>query len=111
VSSSNGIPIYSADNRSLGFRTLEAAHRLLAADSVNGVYGPRKKLKAIFLKQADGANPVTTQPPTGTHYSYQKSLDSGRRCWNLKRLDVKDDDGTVVSMRGAYEQVVRECMR
>lgn len=108
--SKNDIPIYAADGRSLGFRTLEAAQRLVAGGFVNPVYGRKGHLKAIFLRQEDGANPVEASPRVGTRYSFPQRLDSGLRCWKLKRLDVRDEDGTLVSTRAVFLQVLRECM-
>lgn len=94
------IPFYAADGSPLGYRTVEAAHRLLASGHVNGSYGRKGHLKAIFLQQPDGASPVEARPRIGTRYSFLERLESGRRKWRHKRLDVKDEDGTVVSARG-----------
>jgi hypothetical protein len=47
----------------------------------------------------------------GTRYSFEERLDDGHLAWRHKRLDGRDEDGTVVSARAAFEQVVRECMR
>ena len=102
--------MYAADGRSLGFRTLEATQRLVAGGYVNPVYGRKGHLKAIFLRQEDGSNPVETHVRAGTRYSFLQKLDSGGRCWKHKRLDVRDEDGTVVSTRGVFLQVLRECM-
>ena len=43
------IPIYAADGRSLGFRTIEAAERLVAGGYVKASYGRKKNLRAIWL--------------------------------------------------------------
>ncbi len=112
MSSKNGdIPIYSADGRSLGFRAPEAVRKLLAAGSVNPVYGPRKQLKGLFLKQEDGANSVEAHLRPGTRYSFEQRLDSGHHNWRHKRIAEKGEDGRLVSTRGAFLEVVRECMR
>lgn len=74
-------------------------------------YGPRKRLRALFLRQEDGGSPVEAQPRAGTRYSYLERLGSGHRNWKHKKLDGKDEDGVVVSTRSAFLQVVRECLR
>jgi hypothetical protein len=52
------IPFYAADGRSLGFRTLDAAQRLVAGGKVKASYGRKKKLRAIWLSKEDGSHPV-----------------------------------------------------
>ena len=54
------IPLYAADGTSLGFRTIEAAKRLIAGGYVKPAYGRKGHLKAIWLLQQDGGNPVET---------------------------------------------------
>lgn len=102
------IPIYTADGRSLGFRTTEAAERLVADGRVKPVCGRKGKLRAIFLPHDDGGNPVQPQARPGTRYSFVQDL-NGCRCWSFRRLDGRDEDGNSVSMRGAFQQVVTEC--
>jgi hypothetical protein len=65
----------------------------------------------LFLKQADGANSVEATLRVGTRYSFKERLDDGHHAWRHRRLDARDEDGTLVSTRAAFEQVVRECMR
>jgi hypothetical protein len=102
------IPIYAADGTSLGFRSIEAAKRLIASGYVKPAYGRKGHLKAIWLLQEDGENPVETHAPSGTRYSFLENIDTGR-CWSLRRLDRRDDDGTPVITRGVFQQVVMEC--
>jgi hypothetical protein len=104
------IPIYSADGKSLGFRTLEAAERLVSGGHVKPAYARKGRLKAIFLPREDGGNPVEVQSQPGTRYSFLQSLDSGR-CWSLRRLDVTDEDGNRVSTRSDYFRVLAGCLR
>jgi hypothetical protein len=61
------IPIYAADGTSLGFRSIEAAKRLIASGYVKPAYGRKGHLKATWL-QEDGGNPVETQARSGTRY-------------------------------------------
>ncbi|MEX2264655.1 MAG: hypothetical protein WD696_22055 [Bryobacteraceae bacterium] len=104
------IPYYAPDGSSMGFRTLEAAKRLIAGGYVKPAYGRKGHLKAIWLLQKDGGNPVETHPRAGTRYSFLQSLDSGRRCWKLRRVDGRDDDGMPVTTRGVFLQVVADCV-
>ena len=104
------IPYYAPDGASLGFRTLEAAKRLIAGGFVKPSYGRKGHLKAIWLAKPDGANPVETHAHSGTRYSFPERLDKGGRCWKLRRLDLCDDDGTLVSVRGVFLQVVADCL-
>ena len=39
-----------------------------------------------------------------------ENLDSGQRCWKLRRLDRRDEDGTPVSTRGVFLQVIADCL-
>jgi hypothetical protein len=110
VSSKNQqVPIYAADGTPLGFRTPEAARRLIAGGYVRPSYGRKGHLKAIWRCQEDGGNPVQPSVRAGTKYSFIENLEHGR-CWKLRRLDRRDEDGVPVSTRGIFLQVVRECM-
>lgn len=86
------IPYYAPDGRSLGFRTAEAAKRLLAGGYVKPSYGRKGHLKAIWLLQEDGSNPVQAHANGGTRYSFIETLEHGR-CWKLRRLTYRDEDG------------------
>jgi hypothetical protein len=115
------IPIYSPDGTSLGFRTLDAALRLVAGGYVRPAYGRKGHIKAIWLLKEDGGSPVQSRARTGTRYSYIEALDNGR-CWQLRRLDrcISTAGGTAsdsanntaapVSPRDPFLQVIRECM-
>ena len=102
------IPIYAADGTSLGFRSLDAAKRLIANGYVKPAYGRKGHLKAVWLLQEDGGNPVETHARGGTRYSFLQNIETGR-CWSLRRLDQRDDDGVPVNTRGVFLQVVTEC--
>ena len=106
----NQIPFYGADGRKLGFRTLGTAERLVASGFVKASYGRKKVPRAIWLNEEDGGNPVETQAPTGTRYSFIESLEHGR-CYALRRLDQRDEAGRRVSMRPAFLQVVADCTK
>ena len=103
------IPLYTPDGTSLSFRSLEAATRLIAGGHVKPAYGRKGHLKAIWLLQEDGGNPVEMHAQTGTRYSFIESLEHGR-CWNLRRLDRRDENGVPVSTRAAFLQVVADCL-
>ena len=102
------IPIYAADGTSLGFRTIEAAKRLIASGYVKPAYGRKGHLKAIWERRQDGSSPVEAHAPTGTRYSFPEKLNSGLRCWKHRRLDRRDEDGTLVSTRAVFLQVVTD---
>ena len=106
----NQIPCYSPDGSSLGLRTFEAAERLVAGGSVRPAYGRKGHLRAIWLLEEDGGNPVETQPRTGSQYSFMQRLDSGSRCWKHRRVDGRDERGVRVETRDAFQQVLKECM-
>jgi len=110
VSSKNQqVPIYAADGTPLGFRTPEAARRLIAGGYVKPSYGRKGHLKAIWRCQEDGGNPVQPSVRAGTKYSFIENLEHGR-CWKLRRLDRRDEDGVPVSTRGVFLQVLLDCM-
>ena len=104
------IPLYASDGTSLGFRSLEAAKRLVAGRYVKPAYGRKGHLKAIWLLQQDGGSPVETHPPGGTRYSFLQNLESGNRCWKHRCLDRRDEDGVPVSTRGVFLQVLKDCL-
>ena len=103
------IPYYAPDGTSLGFRSIEAAKRLIAGGFVKPSYGRKGHLKAIWLRKEDGSNPVETRAPGGTRYSFLENLDCGR-CWKLRHLDHKDEDGVAFSTRGLFVQVLADCL-
>jgi hypothetical protein len=104
------IPLYAPDGTSLGFRSVEAASRLIAGGYVKPAYGRKGHLKAVWLLQEDGANPVESHARSGTRYSFLQNLDSGSRCWKFRRVDGRDDDGLPVTTRGVFQQVVADCL-
>jgi hypothetical protein len=103
------IPYYSSDGTSLGFRSLDAAIRLIEGGYVKPSYGRKRHLRAIWLQQEDGSSPVPAHAPSGTRYSFPENLASGRRCWKHRRLDRRDEDGTLVITRGVFLQVLKDC--
>jgi hypothetical protein len=110
VSSRNQqIPLYAPDGRALGFRALDAAKRLIEGGFVKPSYGRKGHLKAIWLRREDGSSPVEARARVGTHYSFIENLEYGR-CWKLRRLDGKDEDGVPFSARGIFLQVVTDCL-
>jgi len=110
VSSKNQqVPIYAADGTSLGFRSMKAARRLIAGGYVKPSYGRKGHLKAIWRCQEDGGNPVQPSVRAGTKYSFIENLEHGR-CWKLRRLDRRDEDGVPVSTRGIFLQAVLDCI-
>ena len=110
MKSPDQVPYYAPDGGSLGFRTMEAAKRLIAGGYVKPAFGRKGHLKAIWLLQQGGGNPVETHPRSGTRYSFLQNLDSGNRCWKHRKVDGRDDDGVAVSTRGVFLQVVADCM-
>jgi hypothetical protein len=104
------IPFYASDGTSLGFRSVEAARRLIEGGYVKPSYGRKRHLRAIWLRQEDGSNPVAAHAPSGTRYSFPENLDSGRHCWKHRRLDRRDEEGTHVITRDVFSQVVKDCL-
>jgi hypothetical protein len=103
------IPYYASDGTPLGFRSAENAKRLVDGGFVEPSYGRKGHLKAIWSRRQDGSNPVDAHAPTGTKYSFTERLDSGHHCWKHRRLDRRDDDGTLVSTQGSFLQVITDC--
>jgi hypothetical protein len=111
VSSDRGqIPLYASDGTSLGFRSIAAAKLIIAGGYVKPAYGRKGHLKALWLLQEDGGNPVEARSRSGTQYSFLQNLDNGSRCWKLRRVDVRDDDGMTVNTRGAFLEVLKGCL-
>ena len=103
------IPYYAPDGTSLGFRSMDAAKRLIEGGYVKPSYGRKGHLKAIWLRKEDGGSPVETHAHSGTRYSFLENLEAGR-CWKLRRLDMRDEDGIRFSTRRVFLQVVTDCM-
>jgi hypothetical protein len=103
------IPLYGPDGTSLGYRTPEAAERLVASGYVKPAYGRKGHMKAIFLPREDGSSPVETHPIAASRYSFLETLEKGR-CWKLRRVDGRDEDGTPMRTRGVFLQVVSDCL-
>jgi hypothetical protein len=108
MKSPDQIPYYERDGSSLGFRSLAFALLHIADGLVKPSYGPKGHLRAIWVTKDDGTDPVETHPRSGTRYSFIETLERGR-CYTLRRLDQRDDDGVPVSMRAAFLQVVADC--
>ena len=104
------IPLYASDGTSLGFRLIDAAKRLIAGGHVKPANGRKGHLRAVWLLQEDGGNPVETHAQSGTRYSFLQNLDSGSRCWKFRRVDGRDDDGVPVTTRSVFQQVVADCL-
>jgi hypothetical protein len=109
MSKTNNIPLYAADGRCLGFRDEQAARCLIAAGHLSPSYGRKGHLKAVWMKDPRGDCPVLKQLPSGSRYSFREQLDNGR-CWALRRLDRRDDDGVMVNTRGLFLNVLTECL-
>ena len=103
------IPYYAPDGSSLGFRTLDAAQRLIEGGYVKPSWGRKGHLRAIWLLSPDGGNPIQTRAPQGTKYSFVEKLQHGR-CWKLRKLDGRDEGGVQFSARNGFLQVVADCM-
>lgn len=105
------IPCYAADGTSLGYRTLDAALRLVAGGYVRPAYGRKGHLRAIWLLRDDGTSPVQPRVTNGTRYSYIEKLTTGQ-CWRLRRLERRDTtttEGPPLTGRDPFLQVVRDC--
>jgi hypothetical protein len=103
------IPYYAPDGRSLGFRTPDAANRLIAGGYVKPSWGRKGHLRAIWLLSPDGGNPIQVRAPQGTKYSVVEKLEHGH-CWKLRKLDGRDEDGVPFSARNVFLQVVSDCL-
>lgn len=98
------IPLYAPDGASLGFRTLDAAERLVKGGFVKPAYGRKGHLKAIWLRSEDGANPIQSSVRPGTRYSFREQLGQGHFAWRLKRLGKGNE------LRPVFLQVVTDCL-
>ena len=104
------IPCYAADGTSLGFRPIEAANKLISTGFVKPVYGRKRHLRAIFMGREDGSSPVPASIPGGVRYSFIQNLESAR-CWTLRRLDQRDENGVATDTRQDFLRVVTDCLR
>lgn len=93
----------------MGFRSADAAKRLIEGGHVKPSHGRKGHLKAIWLLQQGGGNPIQSSVRPGTRYSFVENLEHGR-CWKLRRLDRCDEDGVPFTTRGVFVQVVTDCL-
>ena len=98
------IPYYDADGKPRGFRTLEAARRLIANEVVTACYGRKGHIKAIFMRKADGGNAVQAEITPGTKYSFREHLDSGHVAWSMRRLGKGNE------LRPIFLAVLTDCL-
>ena len=103
------IPYYAPDGTPLGLRTYDAANRLIEGGYVKPSWGRKGHLRAIWLQSPDGGNPIQTRARLSTKYSVIERLEHGR-CWKLRRLDRRDEDGVHVNTRGVFQQVLKDCL-
>jgi hypothetical protein len=103
------IPYYAPDGTSLGFRTPDAAQRLIEGGCATPSWGRKGHLRAIWLQSLGGGNPIQARVPQGTKYSVVEKLEHGR-CWKLRKLESRDEDGAPFSARNVFLQVVAECL-
>ena len=103
------IPYYAPDGSSRGFRTLDAVVRLIEGGYAKPSWGRKGHLRAIWLQSPDGGNPIQTRAPQGTKYSVIEKLQHGR-CWKLRKLDGRDEDGVPFSGRNDFLQVITDCL-
>jgi hypothetical protein len=75
---------------------------MVAAGFCKPAYRRKGHLKAVWPGRDNGTDPVETNPRAGLRYSFLQKLDSGRRCWKLRPVSGRDDDGTVVTTRGGF---------
>jgi hypothetical protein len=87
------IPYYAPDGTSLGFRSLAFALRLVEGGFVKPSYGRKGHIRAIWAPNDDGSDPVEAHARIGTRYSFLQNLDIGGRCWKLRRVDQRDENG------------------
>ena len=89
---------------------MEAAKRLIEGGFVKPSYGRKGHLKAIWLGKQDGGN--SRRDPRARRHALQLRREpwSTGRCWKLRRLDMRDEDGIRFSTRRVFLQVVADCM-
>lgn len=105
------IPVYRADLSLYAHVSEKRFERLQSVGLIARIVRSRKgDIKRAILFALPG-EPKETSARTylGKPYSYREHLDSGLRCWRLKRLDWKDEDGVVIDTRGVFLRVVQEC--
>lgn len=98
------IAYYDAEGRPRGFRTLEAARRLITNEIATACYGRKRHIKAIFMRKADGGNAVQAQAAPGTKYSFREHLDSGHVAWSMRRLGKGNE------LRPIFLAVLTDCL-
>jgi hypothetical protein len=80
---------------------------LIERGRVKSSWGRKGHLRAIWLQTPDGGNPIQTQAPQGTKYSVSEEQQHGR-CWKLRKLDDREEDGVLFSARTDFLQVVAD---
>jgi hypothetical protein len=90
---SQSIPVYRADGSLYAQVSEQRLARIQSAGLVARIVCHRKGHvnRAILLCLPGEPGPTPAGAYLGTRYSFREQLDSGARCWSLKRLE---DEGT-----------------
>ena len=105
------IPLYSYDGQLIQWIDQKRLDRLTGLNRILRVVKHRKgKVARATLRHMPGEPlPSLLSDYSGTKYSVIEQLQHGR-CWKLRRLDHRDEDGVPFSTRNVFLQVVADCL-
>jgi hypothetical protein len=94
------IPLYSSDGELRDWITQDQAAHLHRLGLIHVARRRKGRIsRCVFLRRPGDPCPMRLAEYLGTRYSFCEHLDNGHRCWRLRRLDGRDEDG------GAYSVV------
>ena len=105
------IPVYRPDGSLYASVNERRFMRLESAGLISRTVRHRKGQikRAILFGREEDPTPPQLGAYQGTRYSYMEKLESGRQCWQHKRLTVKDEEGSTLDMRRVFLRVVEDC--
>lgn len=105
----DSIPTYRANGRRVSDSSEERAERLLALKLVVVRRDRQGRIRLIQFKSDCGRDALTKNPPLGTRYSYEESLESGhvwahRDLRNVERIDFEQVPLSCCSIQPPQQQ-------
>jgi hypothetical protein len=105
------IPLYSYDGQLIQWVDQKRLDLLVSLNRIFRVVKHRKgHVARTTLRHMPGDPPPSLLSDyAGTRYSVIENLPHGR-CWKLRKLDGRDEDGVPFSARNVFLQVVADCL-
>jgi hypothetical protein len=107
------IPVYRPDGSLYASVNESRLDRLVTAGLIARIVRHRKGHvnRAILFGRPEDPTPPLRTAYQGTKYSYLQQLTNGLRCWQHRKLNLRDENGEPVETRCIFRQVVEDCVK